>query len=342
MNISNVLTESISNRLNLLRWVAAMVVLLGHIEMVVHWGTNESLFPWLYHMAHLSVMAFFVLSGFIIAHVTFKTDSIIIYYEDRATRIYSVLLPAILLTIILDTIGSKIYSDFYIQYLPSGDTLVRFLVNILGLQGWQGHRVQLGTNSPLWSIGYEVFFYAIFGIWHFKIKSHRSLTSLYTWILILIMLMIAAGIQMVSYLIIWLLGVVTFFLRNKIRLPTSVFFLSISLISYFLITISPSYLQDFLFALCISGFLLLPDGRTWFRNQNKLIAGFSYSLYAIHLPIIFFLTAVLRTIDLHIYLLASIVFIVPILAAYFFASIFENNRYQLRALIRKHITRCFM
>jgi peptidoglycan/LPS O-acetylase OafA/YrhL len=70
------LSKSTSNRLHTVRWCAALVVVLGHVEMVAKWRTGVSIWPWAYQMAHLAVMAFFVLSGFIIAHVSMRTSGL--------------------------------------------------------------------------------------------------------------------------------------------------------------------------------------------------------------------------------------------------------------------------
>lgn len=54
-----------------------------------------------------AVDAFFVLSGFVIAHVSaVKERDARTYFISRAARIYSVAIPAIILTSILDAIGS--------------------------------------------------------------------------------------------------------------------------------------------------------------------------------------------------------------------------------------------
>lgn len=102
---TKLLSISTSNRLHSLRWGAAFVVLLGHIEMVGKWRTGISVWPWAYQIAHLAVMAFFVLSGFSIFHVAFKATGLSKYMLERVTRIYSVLAPAVLLTATLDMIG---------------------------------------------------------------------------------------------------------------------------------------------------------------------------------------------------------------------------------------------
>ena len=58
-------------------------------------------------------MVFFVLSGYVIASTVERKRELGItlnsYYLDRFSRIYSVLIPAIILTVLLDAIGAQLF-----------------------------------------------------------------------------------------------------------------------------------------------------------------------------------------------------------------------------------------
>ncbi len=270
------LSKSIYSRLHALRWSAAFVVLCGHIEMVVKWLTGMSIWPMAYQMAHLAVMAFFVLSGFIISHVAYKTSDLSGYMQERVTRIYSVLVPAVFLTVILDTIGAKIAPHFYNIYATSNNFLFRLLVNLFGLQGWQGHRIQFGTNSPLWSIGYEMFFYVASGLLFYKvIKSNQAIKYRLIWLLVTGVLMMAAGSKMVLYLFIWGVGALAYHVRIRYCFSKFCFVLSSAICFVSFVLVPPGYWQDLIFSFGLFGFIISPDGRGQLAQFNELIANFS-------------------------------------------------------------------
>ena len=66
------------------------------------------------HLGNDAVMVFFVLSGFVIAYVAnSKEKTIESYFISRFARLYSVVLPALILTIIFDYFGSRIAYELY-------------------------------------------------------------------------------------------------------------------------------------------------------------------------------------------------------------------------------------
>jgi len=334
------LSKSTSNRLHTLRWGAAIVVLLGHVEMVAKWRTGLSIWPWAYEMAHLAVMSFFVLSGFIIAHVSMRTSGLSTYMQERATRIYSVLFPTILLTILLDTFGSQINQVFYGSYSVSDQYVVRFIVNILGLQGWQGHRVQFGTNSPLWSIGYEMFFYITYGLIFYKLaKPGLATIKKLIWGGAALLIVVAAGIEMASYFLIWLLGVLAFRLQGKYRLGGYGHILSALLLYFSIMMLDPGYWRDLIFSLGVGVFLISPDGNGHGFAFNEFMANFSFSLYALHLPLIFFLFAVFWDEPISLSFFASAITALTVVTAYMFSLAFEKRRYVFRTYLTLTVNR---
>jgi len=99
-----------SDRLDLVRGVAALVVLWGHVRGLLFLSGHELVHPWLatralYFVTSLgyqAVMIFFVLSGFLISGSAIKACqekrwSWRWYLTNRFTRLYVVLLPALVL-----------------------------------------------------------------------------------------------------------------------------------------------------------------------------------------------------------------------------------------------------
>lgn len=314
-----------SSLFDFVRWTSAFLVLAGHIPMVYLYFSDDPGFSralvFLSGHAHAAVILFFVLSDYLIAYSDFRKSKagydVKTYILNRFTRIYSVLIPAILLTLILDISGRSWlngYSDPSI--FPQDNYLVRTLINILSMQGIWGNRVQLGSNPALWSIGYEFTFYLLYGL--FVWKREHVLKSKWT-ISILIFIFLIRGPQVICYFVLWLLGVLSFRLGTvfRITLPATwsipvLFTAAISgyYIQYVNIFQLDEMYRDFVWALLLAA-LFFPDYTSGYYLQhfrklkvfNKMMAESSYSLYAYHLPFLYFVTALVVT--FHPYLLPN-------------------------------------
>ena len=89
--------------LDLMRPIAALVVMLSHVSQTTLTDGQMEVFA---YTGTEAVDVFFVLSGFVIAHVcATREGGWRDYAISRATRIYSVAMPALLLTAAVDAIG---------------------------------------------------------------------------------------------------------------------------------------------------------------------------------------------------------------------------------------------
>jgi peptidoglycan/LPS O-acetylase OafA/YrhL len=113
-----------------------------------------------------SVGIFFVLSGFVIRYVTrLKYAKLGEYWIDRASRIYSVVLPAVLFTLLADGIAIRANRSYYHHWWGAFmDHPARRLVQnlLFTSQFWQ-RDTALFSNGPMWSLSYECLYYAIYG-----------------------------------------------------------------------------------------------------------------------------------------------------------------------------------
>lgn len=170
--------REVSLYLDLLRFLAAATVFLQHFSwMHFSGGLLYQIEPY----GAQAVIVFFVLSGYLIGHVTDRPGASGRGYAlDRAARIYSVVLPALVLTFALDAWGNAVRPELYqngwyngaepviAQFLQAG-----FFVN----QIWFVYMYP-GTNVPYWSMGYEVWYYVIFGCMIFLPRRWAVLSTL--------------------------------------------------------------------------------------------------------------------------------------------------------------------
>jgi peptidoglycan/LPS O-acetylase OafA/YrhL len=166
--------------IDVLRGLAALFVACLHIRETAWIGERQF---WLAHPARFSldallamlsapvmfgsfgVSAFFVISGYCIhrAHAaelagdrTYRVDSGRFWFR-RLMRIYPVLVAALLVTLLCDTISGHLVPGFY----KLGDLgPSSFLINLAALEGLFGQ--PFGSNGPLWTLAVEIQLYAVY------------------------------------------------------------------------------------------------------------------------------------------------------------------------------------
>ena len=135
--------------LDVVRFGAAVAVYFCHAGLERFGGGPLWQFEFLGTPA---VVVFFVLSGYVVAYATDKeVVSARDYFIARASRIYSVALPAILITMAFDAAGSAIRPDFY--RLPAqliDHSLQNTVSCLLFLNELWGRHVIPGSNNPYW------------------------------------------------------------------------------------------------------------------------------------------------------------------------------------------------
>ena len=156
------LPASASLLLDVVRFGASVMVALGHVTQSAFSIGWRDLTP---HAVE-SVGIFFVLSGFVIRYVTkLKYARLGEYWIDRASRIYSVALPAILFTVLVDWIAMHASRDYYLAHWGRymDHPVQRLVQNLLFTSQFWSRSTALFSNGPFWSLSYECLYYAIYG-----------------------------------------------------------------------------------------------------------------------------------------------------------------------------------
>jgi peptidoglycan/LPS O-acetylase OafA/YrhL len=178
--------------LDMLRGILAVYVLLGHCRWLL-WTGHASwmaaphsrwLEPVVYASASLrygreAVMIFFVLSGFFI-HLRVAENAAALsgfsaaaFYRRRAHRLLAPYAFALVVTMALDAIGRIWFPALY--HAATGDALTdgvfrrsgysaaSVIPALVALPSSGGY--DFGSNGPLWSIAFEVIYYALYPAW---------------------------------------------------------------------------------------------------------------------------------------------------------------------------------
>ena len=189
--------------LDLLRFLAAAVVFAGHAYPERLTGGLPGL--WRFGgLGNDAVMVFFVLSGFVIAYVADQKERTLKSYSiSRFARLYSVAVPAIVLTVIADAVGSRLSPGLYdASWFATDEPALRIAANLLFVNELWFASVRPFSNVPFWSLGYEFWYYAIFAA-AFYLGSWHRFAALAAIILIV-------GPKILLLLPVWLLGVAAY------------------------------------------------------------------------------------------------------------------------------------
>ncbi len=175
--------DNLSVALNFFRWLSALIVVIGHGRAIffVPWGQVEqptlltTAFYFVTGWGDYGVLMFFAISGYLIGGGVLEKSkagdfSFVQYFINRFTRIYIVLLPALMVVWLLDASGLRwlnglgIYTQAYpIGALPVSTQdaigVANFFYNLFMLQNVLGP--PFGTAQPLWSLNWEWWSYML-------------------------------------------------------------------------------------------------------------------------------------------------------------------------------------
>ncbi len=152
-------------------------------------------------LGDIAVPVFFVLSGFVIRYVTVTRERTLReYLIDRASRMYSVVLPAALLTLALNGVCARLAPAYYQQFFAAFAThpLSRILLNLTFLSQSWSHATVFFIDSPFWSLSYECLYYLGYGLF-FYLRGATRAVALLLWAIL-------AGPQVLFLLPVWALG----------------------------------------------------------------------------------------------------------------------------------------
>ena len=366
-----------------IRGLSALAVCAGHLRAtafvdyahVENKGVLQKLFYGLTSFGHEAVMVFFVLSGFFVGGSVLKNAenfSFQSYAISRLTRLWLVLIPALLFTAIIDLYlqlnAPGVLSGEYYALWCSGPTLEEYSLSLATFFG-NVFFVQniltpiFGSNGPLWSLANEFWYYVAFPsavlIFIAKKNQTRAIALTITVFLIVALILIPRdnAIGLILGYFVWLMGVGVYVLKDVLGNKGKYFilpcmFLFVAALAYSK-TPNPSILFNkdivigFFFSLAAISLVNLQKPKKLPSILNDLVirlSDISYSLYLFHFPILMvvaskFHTGVQMQLNIEsfgIYLFELFVLIAFSVIAWWF---FERRTNIVRALVEHLLKR---
>lgn len=374
------LSQRASTHLDLIRGLAAVAVVANHLRnlffinfpQLEHKSTPIAVLYAFSALGHQCVMVFFVLSGYFVSasvlkYKTFEGWSVRAYAINRLSRLYVVLIPALVLTAACDFVSRQLpFGDLYFKHpvpnfvvviFAAEDHLKQFLASLFFLQTIVTR--PFGSNGALWSLANEFWYYVLWPLLFVVIASKSRIQRLSAASAAFILLIILPG-PMSRGFIIWLLGaavvlaapytsVIPAWIRGRaISFTVAGAFIAAALAArrfWTDIEFSGDLLVGSAFAVLL--FAIVYSART--KEPGKLysraahsLASFSFSLYAIHFPILVLLRTALGKygrwnpdaihISIGIMLLVSVVAI-----AWAFSSVTEAHTASVRNFLNVNV-----
>src|SRR6185437_16682580 len=210
---THVLPEAASLLLDIVRFSAAIVVVAGHITFKeLHTGFAD-----LHIIGEYAVPVFFVLSGFVIRFVTrTRENTLKEFFIDRASRIYSVTIPAMVLTVTICLICFAIDRHHFVSQwgAVSDHPIARVFLNLTFLSQSWGHNTIPFIDAAFWSLSYECLYYVAYGFLFF-LRGWTRIIALIIWAAL-------SGPQVIFLLPIWFLGCWIYDIYHALRLTPAV------------------------------------------------------------------------------------------------------------------------
>jgi peptidoglycan/LPS O-acetylase OafA/YrhL len=320
--------------LDLVRGVSAMIVLLAHVRgfVLVDYGEVEGAgaFTRAFYFAtgvhHEAVMVFFVLSGYFVGGSVleslregrFRPAN---YALARLSRLWVVLIPALLLTLGMDFAGMRLnpgaYVGAYREAFMSGPGAVggsdlsgvAFVGNLLFLQ-----TVEVpvyGSNGPLWSLANEFWYYVLFplgvcgccGGWKGSGKGLRGPVMRLGMVMVFVGIAVWLPRHLVIQGLIWLFGVGVWMVTRKAavlaasrswwwKLGGAVLFCGTLAASKMSGNFGSDFAVGLAFAVWMPALVGAWSRRGWWEAAGGGLSAVSYTLYVVHFPVLFFVVSV--------------------------------------------------
>ena len=314
-----------SDHLDMVRGLAALAVMLGHLRFLFFVDLSEvansnpivKLLYFLSGFGHFAVMAFFVLSGFLVGGSVLRGRmdgdfSWSLYATNRLTRLWIVLIPALLIGAILDHMGIRLFGTMGIYGVLPGRSDGGFfpiaprlsgsimLGNILFLQGIS--TVTFGSNGPLWSLSYEFWYYVLFPLIVLAYPAEKVGRSTVLYLAAAFAVIFFIGETISLYFLIWLLGAALNLAPERSGSPGRLWVLMVIgavVVAVAVLKFKPAdnEYSDFFVGIASAAFIFAmlrirsrSKSGLYSRTARRL-AGFSYTLYLVHVPALQFVSA---------------------------------------------------
>ncbi|HTE28220.1 acyltransferase family protein [Flavitalea sp.] len=294
--------------LDAVRLLASLLVVAFHARD--QWIPSQAITPtnnsidW----AHAGVIIFFVLSGYVISYTTgINSRGPLQYSKARLSRLTSMVLPALVITAIVEITISLVSPELKAEY-TRGISWPRYLISSLFLNEAGFMSAAPPVNGPLWSLSYEFWYYVLFGLFIFGKSNLKSFA-------IIVVAALVAGPKILLMMPIWIAGCLAFKKHINFKNSKTGWLLSAALFGCTILAIafvprlpealggkpfyfSNQFLSDYIIgfffasALIVMPFHVPGISVKEFSTKFRTIADLTFPIYVLHHPLLILWRAV--------------------------------------------------
>jgi len=323
-------SQNSSAWLDLIRGAAALLVFISHWRNLffVDYAAIDRYQPLLLpayaltSLGHSAVTIFFVLSGFLVGgsclqqfrSTRFSWKS---YAIARSSRLYTVLIPALCLGAALDFLGSAyfaqhgLYSGVETRNVIAGPPALNLSLGVFAGNATFLQTIAvptLGSNSPLWSLANEGWYYVLFPICLFAMSRSGDLAKRIVFSVASVGILVFVGKQIAAYYAVWLIGVGVAALPKRCMPKWATALCLVAFVTFLFskraittksTTLTAALAFDVALGLIFAAFLYCvlqfsaPTLPSVIAKLGRASSRTSYSLYLSHLPFLVLLAALL-------------------------------------------------
>ncbi len=306
--------------LDLFRWLAALAVCTSHLRAAVFMDYSPQ-FSWLVRpfyfvtgFGYEAVLVFFVLSGYLVGGEVLRGlrrgdfDGRV-YACRRLGRLYAVYVAALLLGALWDHVGLHFLND-RLLYTAAAPTTPMFFFSVAAQLNWPTFAGNLvfcqtllvppfGSNHPLWSLANEAWYYLLFPLVAGLLWGRGAGRMKLAGLLVLVAVLWFVRGDLLNYFLLWLVGAGLHFLPRAVLrgawIAPLALAASLALARFHVLDVKHTFPGDLLiavtFALWLNYLEHRPVNPPGPPALHRRLAGFSYTLYLVHWPLLLLLTA---------------------------------------------------
>lgn len=291
-----------NNNFDLIRFVAASLVICSHSYLVLGAFEEEPFKKWVgfYNLGAISVCVFFVISGYLITKSLLRQDSLSGFIWARALRIFPALCIAVLFCVLI--IGPLCTSVTLAEYFSQANTYTFLWGNATLLKPtpfltgvFEKNPYPQYVNSPLWTLRAELFMYLVVffgGVVALAFKGNYAKIGKSAALIVGVSLYLL-GMQLtknyllhqaLQWIMFFVMGAGIYALRNKIKVDLPYAILAWVTMVLFIVFKIPGFKFVFILTIAYSIFVFAYHPTLLIRGFNKY-GDFSYGLYIYAFPI---------------------------------------------------------
>ena len=297
--------------ISLLRGFAAIQVAAAHLRSEVFPGLSTMAQPPVWYQglafatgfAHHAVLVFFVISGWLVGGSLLdkfrQPDALANYAIDRATRLWTVLVPTFVLTLLFAW-STGVVGGHGIDFAVANDhSATAFAGNLVGLQ--PALVPYFGDNFALWSLANETWYYVLFPLLVALLTARRRTARIFCAAALLVLALWLPA-ALLGYFATWLLGVAFSRIRIEFSAAMRIFWLVLlaavsvyyrlagDLDNYDLTTLGQDLVCSLVFLVLLASMQIKVAAASKLAaplaRLGRAVSNFSFSLYVMHLPLL--------------------------------------------------------